>query len=100
MGSVERLLYVVVQGCKWRDMPGDLPLWLTVYTYFRNWRKGGTWLAMRDRLRGCVRATEGRLESPSEAIIDSQSMTTTTLVNDAVGYDGKPWATVHALSDG
>ena len=32
------LFYVVVQGCKWRDLPGDLPVWQTVYTYFRNWR--------------------------------------------------------------
>ena len=26
------ILYVVVQGCKWRDIPGDLRPWSTVYT--------------------------------------------------------------------
>ena len=36
------ILYVVVQGVKWRDIPGDLLPWSTVYTYFRNWRKDGT----------------------------------------------------------
>lgn len=82
------ILYVVVQGCKWRDIPGDLPPWSTAYTYFRNWRKDGTWIVIHDRLRGWVRATEGRQESPSEALIDSQSVQTDTMINEAVGYDG------------
>ena len=82
------ILYVVVQGCKWRDIPGDLPPWSTVYTYFRNWRNDGTWLAIHDRLHSWVRADRGRQESPSEAILDSQSVTTATMVNEAVGYDG------------
>lgn len=81
------ILYVVVQGCKWRDIPGDLPPWSTAYTYFRNWREDGTWLAIHDRLRSWVRATNGRQESPSEAILDSQSVSTATMVNEAVGYD-------------
>lgn len=34
--------YVLVSGCKWRDLPGDFPAWQTVYTYFRNWRIDGT----------------------------------------------------------
>ena len=32
------IFYVLVQGCKWRDLPRDFPAWQTVYTYFRNWR--------------------------------------------------------------
>ncbi|NEZ57537.1 IS5 family transposase [Leptolyngbyaceae cyanobacterium CCMR0081] len=81
------ILYVVVQGVKWRDIPGDLPAWSTVYTYFRNWRKDGTWLLIHDRLRGWVRADAGRQESPSEAIIDSQSVKSATMVHDEVGFD-------------
>lgn len=82
------ILYVVVQGCKWRDIPGDLPPWPTVYTYFRNWREDGTWIAIHDRLHSWVRADEGRQGSPSEAMLDSQSVTTATMVSEAVGYDG------------
>lgn len=82
------ILYVVVQGCKWRDIPGDLPPWSTAYTYFRNWREDGTWLEIHDRLHRWVRADNGRQGSPSEAILDSQSVTTATMVNEAVGYDG------------
>ena len=85
---INAILYVVVQGCKWRDIPGDLPPWPTVYTYFRNWRDDGTWLRIHDRLRGWTRADSDRVESPSEAILDSQSVTTATMVNEAVGYDG------------
>ncbi len=81
------ILYVVVQGVKWRDIPGDLPPWSTVYTYFRNWRKDGTWLLIHDRLRGWVRADAGRQENPSEAIIDSQSVKSATMVHDEVGFD-------------
>ncbi len=85
---INAILYVVVQGCKWRDIPGDLPPWSTVYTYFRNWRKDGTWVAIHDRVRGWVRADSGRPESPSQAVIDSQSVKSATMVNEAVGYDG------------
>lgn len=82
------ILYVVVNGVKWRDIPGDLPPWSTAYTYFRNWRKDGTWLMIHERLRGWVRAVQGRQESPSEAIIDSQSVKSATMVDEAVGFDG------------
>ena len=82
------IFYVVVNSCKWRDLPGDLPPWQTVYTYFRNWRRDGIWKAIHQRLRGWTRAVSGRAESPSEVIIDSQSVPTATMVNQAVGYDG------------
>ncbi|WP_204139911.1 transposase, partial [Halomicronema sp. CCY15110] len=35
------ILYVLVEGVRWRALPGDFPPWQTVYTYFRNWRKDG-----------------------------------------------------------
>ena len=81
------IFYIVTQGCKWRDLPGDLPPWSTVYTYFRNWRIDGTWVKIHDHLRGGIRAENDRPESPSEAIIDSQSVPTATLINKAVGFD-------------
>jgi putative transposase len=83
------ILYVVVQGCKWRDLPGDFPAWQTVYTYFRNWCKDGTWITIHDRLRDWVRVDHDRPSSPSEAIVDSQSVATATMVHESVGFDGK-----------
>lgn len=80
------IFYVVVQGCKWRDLPGDFPAWQTVYPYFRTWKQDGTWEAIHARLRGWSRAEAGRLESPSEVILDSQSVPTVAMVREAVGY--------------
>ncbi len=30
------IFYVLVEGCRWRSLPGDFPAWQTVYTYSRN----------------------------------------------------------------
>ncbi len=69
------IFYVLCEGCRWRSLPGDFPNWQTVYTYFRNWRKDGTWVRIHDRLRQWIRVDHDREASPSEAIIDSQSVT-------------------------
>jgi transposase len=71
------ILYVLRSGCAWRMMPHDLPIWSTVYDYFRQFRKAGVWQRIHDALRAQVRREQGREESPSAAIIDSQSVKTT-----------------------
>lgn len=82
------IFYVLCEGCRWRSLPGDFPNWQTVYTYFRNWRKDGTWVRMHDRLRDWVRVDNDRQASPSEAIIDSQSVKSAAMVSKQVGFDG------------
>ena len=72
---------------RWRALPGDFPAWQTVYTYFRNWRKDRTWIAMHDRLREWTRVEQARHPSPSEAAIDSQSVKSAAMVSQEVGYD-------------
>lgn len=81
------IFYILCEGCRWRALPGDFPNWQTVYTYFRNWRKDGTWVRMHDRLCVWMRAASEREASPSEAIVDSQSVKTSALVSQSVGYD-------------
>ena len=81
------ILYLLTQGCTWRNLPGDFPAWQTVYRYFRAWGKDGTWLVVHDRLRAWVRTAHDRAVSPSEAVIDSQSVKSAAMVNQAVGYD-------------
>ena len=71
------IFYVVRSGCAWRLLPHDMPVWSTVYDYFRQFRKAGVWLCIHDTLRAQLRRQEGRQESPSAAIIDSQSVKTT-----------------------
>ncbi len=77
-----------VRGVSGRALPGDFPAWQTVYTYGRNWRKDGTWVRIHDRLREWVRVDNDRQPSPSEAIIDSQSVKSAAMVSAAVGFDG------------
>lgn len=81
------IFYVLVEGVRWRALPGDFPAWQTVYTYFRNWRKDGTWVKIHDHLREFIRIEQERHPSPSEAIIDSQSVKSAAMVHEAVGYD-------------
>ncbi len=81
------ILYLLTQGCTWRNLPGDLPPWQTVYSYFRTWRKDGTWVMIHDQLRAWVRVVQGRALSPSFAIIDSQSVKSAAMIHQAVGYD-------------
>ena len=71
------ILYVLRSGCPWRMLPHDLPPWGTVWWYFREWRQDGTWERIHETLRPKVRVAEGREETPSAAIIDSQSVKTT-----------------------
>jgi putative transposase len=84
---INGIFYVLCQGCTWRNLPGDFPKWQTVYTYFRNWRIDGTWVRIHDRLYLWTRVDNDRQPSPSEAIVDSQSVETASMVNQEVGYD-------------
>lgn len=81
------IFYLLVEGVRWRSLPGDFPAWQTVYRYFRTWRKDGTWVEIHDRLREYTRIEAERQPSPSEAIIDSQSVKSAAMVSEAVGYD-------------
>lgn len=81
------ILYLLVEGVRWWALPGDFPPWQTVYTYFRNWRKDGTWLKIHDSLREWVRIEQARHAQPSEAVIDSQSVKSAAMLHEAVGYD-------------
>ena len=46
----------------------------TVYHYFNEWRKDGTWQRLNAVLRGELRAELGREREPSAAIVDSQTV--------------------------
>ena len=71
------IFYVVRSGCTWRMVPHDLVPWGTSWHYFRRWREDGTWESLHDALRRQVRRKVGREESPSAAVLDSQSVKTT-----------------------
>jgi putative transposase len=71
------ILYLNRTGCQWRLLPTDFPPWSTVHTWYRRWRKDGTWQRLNDALRPRVRDQAGRDPSPQASAVDSQSVKTT-----------------------
>ena len=84
---INAIFYVLAESCQWRALPHDFPAWQTVYTYFRNWKRDHTWVKIHDALHDRCRVSEGRSLSPSEVMLDSQSVKSATRVHEAVGYD-------------
>jgi putative transposase len=58
-------------------LPKDFPPWSTVHTWYRRWRKDGTWERIHEALRQQVRRQADRPSSPRSSAADSQSVKTT-----------------------
>lgn len=84
---VQAILYVLVSGCAWRLLPNQYPPSSTVYYYFRKWRNDGSWKRIHDHRVEWVRVSDNREPSASAASLDSQSVPSAVMVNEAVGYD-------------
>lgn len=87
MQVLQAILYVLASGCAWRLLPKEYPPYSTVYYYFKKWRNDGTWKRIHDHLVQWVRVDAGRDPTPSAASLDSQSVPTAVMVQQAVGYD-------------
>ncbi len=84
---VNAIRYVLRTGCAWRLLPHDFPVWQTTYGYFRRWRDSDVWEQLNDNLRETVRLEAGRATEPSAAIVDSQSVKTSSVAGER-GFDG------------
>ena len=72
------IFYVLKSGIQWDMLPHDFPPKGTVYHYFNEWRKDGTWARLNAELRKELRVELGRDETPSAGIVDSQSVKTSS----------------------
>ncbi len=82
------VLYLVKTGCQWRNLPIDFPKWKAVSMFFYRAKKNGTWEKAQRMLMKKIRTQKEKNEEPTYALIDSQSVKTTS-ANDNRGYDGE-----------
>lgn len=78
------IFYKLRTGCPWRYLPSDLPKWRVVYDYFQRFQRLKLWERINDALRHQVRSAVGKKETPTAAIIDSQSVKGTEKRGSAV----------------
>ena len=84
---MDAVLYFVKTGCQWRHLPHDFPPYSTVHSFYRRARKSGLWDAILEHLVEKTRQNAGRSPNPTYALIDSQSVKTTS-ASDERGIDG------------
>lgn len=84
---VDAIFYVNKTGCQWRAMPHEYPPWSSVYYHFAKWSEEGTLEAINTALCKMDRRKRGRKETPTGALIDSQSVKTAKEASE-VGFDG------------
>ena len=84
---VNAVLYFVDNGCKWRNLPHDFPPYTTVSNLYYAAIRSELWEKIRAALVEQVRTDAGHNAGPSYAIIDSQSVKTTSAAEKR-GIDG------------
>ena len=74
---VQAIFYILSTGCQWRALPSEFPPYSTVQGYFYTWRDTGRWQRIVKALVRQARRRLGRKPTPTAAVIDSQSASTT-----------------------
>ena len=70
------LLYLLKTGCQWRMIPKEYGSWKKIYAQFRRWRDSEVLEKALSAINKKVRISQGREETPSLIIIDTQSVKT------------------------
>jgi putative transposase len=84
---VNGIFYLNATGCQWRALPHEYPVWSSVYYHFAKWSEEGILEAINTALCKMDRGKRGRKETPTGALIDSQSVKTAKEASE-VGFDG------------
>ncbi|WSQ50912.1 IS5 family transposase [Streptomyces sp. NBC_01218] len=85
---VNAILYVNRTGIPWDFLPHDFPPCKTVYDYYAKWEADGTTQQVHDLLRDKTRRAHGRSTQPTAAVVDAQSvMTSTNVAETSQGID-------------
>lgn len=82
------LRWMVRSGSPWRYLPGDFPRWEVVYQQTQRWLEAGCFEAMVHDLRLALRVLKERNPSPSAAVYDSRTLSSTPESGARAGYNG------------
>jgi len=74
---VQAIFYILSSGCQWRALPKGFPPYSTVQGYFYAWRDSGRWHRIVAMLVRRARKKLGHKPTPTAAVIDSQTASTT-----------------------
>jgi putative transposase len=85
---VNAILYITKTGVQWAYLPHDFPPKSTVYDRFAAWKKDGTWQSIVATLTGDLRLAQGREQTPSLVLVDSQSAQNSGRLDEHRGFDG------------
>lgn len=80
------LRYLARSGGGWRMLPKDFPPWQTVYWWFRRFVRRLLFRTIHDVALMLDRESEAREQSPSAAVVDSQSIKAPSAPSGG-GYD-------------
>ncbi|GAA2821095.1 IS5 family transposase [Nonomuraea rubra] len=72
------ILYLNRTGVAWAYLPHDFPPHGTVYSSYAAWREEGIFAQLNYDLTGVARVKEGRDPQPTAAVIDTQTIKTST----------------------
>lgn len=85
---VNAILYVNRTGIPWEYLPHDFPPYKTVYDYYAKWEADGTTQQVHDLLRDKTRRAQGHSATPSAAVVDAQSVkTSSNVAEETQGID-------------
>ena len=71
---VNGILYLLTTGCQWRQLPKDFPPKSTTHDYYVELLCSGVLTRIHHALYAEVRTLEGRVATPTLAIVDSQTV--------------------------
>jgi transposase len=63
------IFYQLVNGCRWVDLPKDLPPSGTVFYYFNSWKKDGVWELISQQIFIKSRLNKGKKRKANTATV-------------------------------